>query len=182
MQLDKLVTGLDVPNDIYVVIEIPANGPGIKLELDKDSGALLVDRFMATPMYYPCNYGFVPHTLSQDGDPLDALVISPIPLISGVVARCRPIGFLAAEDDAGPDAKLLCVPMPKLTSVYDDVHEYRDLSPLMLQQIEHFFSHYQDLEPGKWMKLLGWRDAAAAKQEILDSVARYRGATPQPNF
>jgi len=99
-----------------------------------------------------------------------------------VVARCRPVGFLAAEDDAGPDAKLLCVPVPKLTSVYDDVHEYRDLSPLVLQQIEHFFSHYKDLEPGKWMKLLGWRDAAAAKAEILESVARYQSCTPQPNF
>ena len=146
MQLDKLATGVDVPNDIYVVIEIPANGPGIKLELDKESGALLLDRFMATPMYYPCNYGFVPHTLSQDGDPLDALVVAP------------------------------------MIPVYDDVHEYSDLSPLTLQQIEHFFSHYKDLEPGKWMKLLGWRNAAAAKQEILDSVARYRGATPKPNF
>ena len=182
MQLDKLATGVDVPNDIYVVIEIPANGPGLKLELDKGSGALLVDRFMATPMFYPCNYGFIPHTLSQDGDPLDVLVVSPIPLLSGVVVRCRPVGFLAAEDDAGPDAKILCVPVSKLTSVYDEVREYSDLPQLTLQQIEHFFSHYKDLEPGKWMKLLGWRDAAAARQEILDSVTRYAAATPQPNF
>ena len=159
MQLDKLVTGIDVPNDIYVVIEIPANGPGLKLELDKGSGALLVDRFMATPMHYPCNYGFVPHTLSLDGDPLDALVISPIPLISGVVVRCRAVGYLAAEDDAGPDAKLLCVPVPKLTSVYDNVQEVGDLPPLIIEQIEHFFTHYKDLEAGKWMKVHGWRDA-----------------------
>lgn len=182
MQLDKLVTGIDVPNDIYVVIEIPANGPGLKLELDKGSGALLVDRFMATPMHYPCNYGFVPHTLSLDGDPLDALVISPIPLISGVVVRCRAVGYLAAEDDAGPDAKLLCVPMPKLTSVYDNVQEVGDLPPLIIEQIEHFFTHYKDLEAGKWMKVHGWRDAAAARIEILESVARYQASSPQPNF
>lgn len=182
MQLDKLVTGLDVPNDIYVVVEIPANGPGLKLELDKGSGALLVDRFMATPMHYPCNYGFVPHTLSLDGDPLDALVISPIPLISGVVVRCRTVGYLAAEDDAGPDAKLLCLPVPKLTSVYDNVQEVGDLPPLIVEQIEHFFTHYKDLEAGKWMKVLGWRDAAAARAEILESVARYQASSPHPNF
>ena len=182
MQLDKLVTGIDVPNDIYVVIEIPANGPGLKLELDKGSGALLVDRFMATPMHYPCNYGFVPHTLSLDGDPLDALVISAIPLISGVVVRCRAVGYLAAEDDAGLDAKLLCVPVPKLTSVYDNVQEVGDLPPLIIEQIEHFFTHYKDLEAGKWMKVHGWRDAAAARTEILESVARYQASSPQPNF
>ena len=182
MQLDKLVTGLDVPNDIYVVIEIPAHGPGLKLELDKESGALLVDRFMATPMHYPCNYGFIPHTLSEDGDPLDALVLSPIPLIPGVVVQCRPIGMLATEDDAGPDAKILCVPVPRLTAEYDNVREIADVSPLLIQQIDHFFSHYKDLEPGKWMKLQGWRDAATAKKEILTSVERYQSCEPKPNF
>jgi len=182
MQLSKLVTGLDVPHDVYVVIEIPAHGPGLKLELDKESGALLIDRFLATPMHYPCNYGFIPHTLSEDSDPLDALVLCPIPLISGVVVRCRPVGVLATTDDAGPDAKILCVPMPMLTPAYDDVREIADVPPLMIQQIEHFFSHYKDLEAGKWMKLEGWRDAAAAKQEIVDCVQRYRACQPPPNF
>ena len=182
MQLHELATGLDVPNDIYVVVEIPAHGPGLKLELDKASGALLVDRFMATPMHYPCSYGFIPHTLSEDGDPLDALVVAPMPLISGVLVRCRPVGMLATEDDAGPDAKILCVPVPKLTPAYDNVREIADLSPLLIQQIEHFFSHYKDLEPGKWMKIQGWRDTAAAKQEVLTSVERYQACQPPPNF
>ncbi len=182
MQLDKLLTGRNVPDDIYVVVEIPAYGPGLKLELDKASGALLVDRFMATPMHYPCNYGFIPHTLSEDGDPLDALMISPMPLIPGVVASCRPVGVLNTEDDAGPDAKILCVPVSKLTPAYDHVMEAGDLPPLLIQQIEHFFSHYKDLEPGKWMKLQGWGDTAAAKEEILRSVQRYQACEPPPNF
>ena len=182
MQLDKLATGRNVPEDVFVVVEIPAYGPGLKLELDKASGALLVDRFMATPMHYPCNYGFIPHTLSEDGDPLDALLVSPLPLIPGVVAACRPVGVLNTEDDAGPDAKILCVPVPKLTPAYDHVQESRDLPPLLIQQIEHFFSHYKDLEPGKWMKLKGWQDAAGARREILASVERYRKSQPFPNF
>jgi len=182
MQLQELATGVDVPNDIYVVVEIPAYGPGLKLELDKRSGALLVDRFLATPMHYPCNYGFIPHTLSEDGDPLDALVIAPMPLISGVVVRCRPVGVLVTEDDAGADAKILCVPVPKLTSAYDTVQERSDLPPLLIQQIEHFFTHYKDLEPGKWMKLKGWEDTAASKREILASVERYKAFQPPPNF
>lgn len=182
MQLDKLPTGVDVPNDVYVVIEVPANGPGLKLELEKASGALVVDRFMATPMHYPCNYGFIPHTLSQDGDPLDALVLAPITLISGVVVRCRPIALLGTEDEAGLDAKVLCVPVQKLTTAYDGVTELTHLPQSVVHQIEHFFSHYKDLEPGKWMKLAGWKDAAAAKREITDCVARFQGATPRPNF
>ncbi|MFN2643802.1 MAG: inorganic diphosphatase [Burkholderiales bacterium] len=182
MQLDKLPTGVDVPQDIYVVIEIPAYGPGLKLELDKRSGALLVDRFLATPMHYPCNYGFIPHTLSEDGDPLDALVISPLPLISGVVVRCRPVGLLATEDDAGPDAKVLCVPIAKLTPAYNSVQEVRDMPALLIDQITHFFSHYKDLEPGRWMKVAGWRDASAARAEIMASVERFARLQPPPNF
>lgn len=182
MQLERLPTGSDVPNDIYVVIEIPANGPGIKLELEKDSGALLVDRFLATPMHYPCNYGFVPHTLSEDGDPLDALVISPIPLLSGVVVSCRPVALLTTTDDAGPDAKILCVPTSKVTSAFDDVNELEDVPALVVQQIEHFFAHYKDLEPGKWMSVAGWSNSAAAKEEIVTSVNRFKACKPSPNF
>jgi len=182
MLLEKLPTGLDVPNDIYVVVEIPAHGPGLKLELDKNSGALMVDRFMATPMHYPCDYGFIPHTLSEDGDPLDALVIAPLPLISGVVVRCRPVGVLLTEDDAGPDAKILCVPVSKLTAAYDHVKDMSDIHPLTIRQIEHFFSHYKDLEPGKWMRLLGWQSVETAQAEILSCVERYNTASPKPNF
>lgn len=182
MQLDKLPTGLDVPHDIHVVIEIPAFGPGLKLELEKNSGALLVDRFLATAMHYPCNYGFIPHTLSEDGDPLDALLISPLPLIAGVVVRSRPVGLLVTKDDAGPDAKVLCVPVSKVTPLYDAVEQVTQLPPLIIDQISHFFSHYKDLEPGKWMKVAGWQDAQAAKDEIVRSVARFAKCTPQPNF
>lgn len=182
VQLDKLPTGPDVPDEVYVLVEIPANGPGIKLELEKASGALLVDRFLATPMHYPCNYGFIPHTLSEDGDPLDALVLSPIPLLPGVVIACRPIAVLTTTDDAGPDAKILCVPTSKLTMAYADVNELADVPSLVVQQIEHFFSHYKDLEPGKWMNLTGWGDAKAAKGEVIASVSRYMSSRPKPNF
>lgn len=182
MQLDRLPTGRDVPHDVYVVIEIPANGPGIKLELEKASGALLVDRFLATPMHYPCNYGFIPHTLSDDGDPLDALVISPIPLLPGVVAGCRPIAVLTTTDEAGPDAKILCVPVSTVTAAYDNVRELSDVPSLIVRQIEYFFSHYKDLEPGKWMTVAGWKDASAAKDEIRASVSRFMACKPTPNF
>jgi inorganic pyrophosphatase len=182
MRLDKLPTGLNPPHDIYVLVEIPANGPGLKLELDKDSGALLLDRFLATPMHYPCNYGFIPHTLSPDGDPLDALVVSPIPLIPGIVVRCRPIGILETEDDAGIDAKVLCVPVTQLSRDFDGVRQQSDLPAPLIEQIEHFFAHYKDLEPGKWMRVKGWRDAHAASAEIVASMERYNACTPKPNF
>jgi len=182
MQLEQLPTGLDVPNDIFVLVEIPANGPGLKLELDKASGAMLVDRFLTAPMFYPCNYGFIPHTLSEDGDPLDALVVSPIPLISGVVVRCRPVAIMLTEDESGMDPKILCVPVSSVTPLYDNVKDLPDLSPLLKEQLSHFFTHYKDLEPGKWMRVLGWRDAASAKAEILESVARFAACQPTPNF
>ena len=182
MQLERLPTGPNVPDDVYVLIEIPAHGPGLKLELEKASGALLVDRFLATPMHYPCNYGFIPHTLSEDGDPLDALVLSPIPLIPGVVVRSRPVALLSTTDDAGPDAKVLCVSVSALTTAYDAVQELRDLPALIVEQITHFFSHYKDLEPGKWMSVAGWSDAAAAKAEIVESVERFKQSQPTPNF
>ena len=173
MQLEKLPTGPNVPHELYVVIEIPAYGPGIKLELEKASGALLVDRFLATPMHYPCNYGFIPHTLSNDGDPLDALVITPIPLIPGTVIGCRPVGVLVTEDDAGGDEKILCVPLPKISAQYEGVNEVADVPQGLVRQIEHFFSHYKDLEPGKWMLLKGWGDSALAKKLVLESVQRF---------
>ena len=182
MQFERLATGVHPPHDIYVVIEIPANGPGLKLELHKESGALLVDRFLATPMHYPCNYGFIPHTLSPDGDPLDALVVCAVPLIPGVVIRCRPVALLDTEDDAGVDAKVLCVPMPQLTKAYDDVRERADLPASLIGQIEHFFAHYKDLEEGKWMRVKGWRDAEGARAEIMRSIERYNASNPKPNF
>jgi inorganic pyrophosphatase len=182
MQLDKLPTGPNPPHDVYVVIEIPANGPGIKLELEKSSGALLVDRFLATPMHYPCDYGFIPHTLSLDGDPLDALVVCPIPLIPGVVIRCRPIAVLNTVDDAGPDAKILCVPARQLTAAYESVREKSDLPVGLTDQIEHFFAHYKDLETGKWMRVSGWGGAKDGATEIAASIARYQTANPKPNF
>jgi len=182
MQLDQLPAGPNVPDVFYVVVEIPAYGPGIKFELEKRSGALLVDRFLATPMHYPCNYGFIPHTLSLDGDPLDTLVITPVPLIPGIVIACRAVGMLETEDDAGIDAKILCVPIAKLTREYDHVHERGDLPANLLEQIEHFFTHYKDLEPGKWMKVKGWHDTQTARAEILASLARYAAEPSKPNF
>ena len=172
MNIDNISIGKDVPNDFNVVIEISANAPGIKYELDKDSGAVFVDRFIATPMHYPCNYGFIPSTLSEDGDPVDVLVVSPYPLPPGVIVRCRTVGMLAMEDEAGEDAKLVAVPVQKLTSNYDKVHTIEDLPEILIKQITHFFEHYKDLEPGKWVKVKGWKDAAAAKSEITSGVER----------
>jgi inorganic pyrophosphatase len=182
MNIEALSIGKDIPNDFNVVIEIPANTPGIKYELDKESGCVLVDRFMATPMHYPCDYGFIPHTLSDDGDPVDVLVVAPYPLRPGVVVRCRPLGMLEMEDESGLDAKLVAVPVTKLTPVYDDVHSIDDLQPLLLKQIAHFFEHYKDLEAGKWVKVKGWKGIEAARQEILASVQRFEAAQDKPHF
>ena len=182
MQLEKLPTGPNVPDELYVVIEIPAYGPGIKFEFEKASGALLVDRFLATPMHYPCNYGFIPHTLSLDGDPLDALVVTPVPLISGTVIACRPVGVLETEDDAGGDEKIVCVPLSRITRQYEHVHEIEALPPMLVKQIEHFFSHYKDLEEGKWMRLKGWGDSKVAKRFITESVERFAVSASTLNF
>lgn len=174
MNLDRVPAGSDLPNDCNVVIEIPMHGDPIKYEVDKATGAVFVDRFMSTAMHYPCNYGYIPQTLSADGDPCDVLVLSPVPLITGVVVRCRPIGMLKMEDEAGGDAKILAVPVDKLTAIYRDVRSPRDLPSITTLQIAHFFEHYKDLEAGKWVKLAGWVEAEEAKQEILDGVARFR--------
>jgi inorganic pyrophosphatase len=182
MNLDRVTTGRDVPNDINVIIEIPMNAEPIKYEVDKETGAMFVDRFMSTAMHYPCNYGYIPRTLSGDGDPVDVLVLSPFALITGVVLRCRPVGMLKMEDEAGEDTKLLAVPIDKLTSLYRTVNSPRDLPELTLAQIAHFFQHYKDLEPGKWVKVEGWVGPQEAKQEILDGVARYARARKKPKF
>src|SRR6478672_2498730 len=156
MSLDRVPAGADVPNDCNVVIEIPMHGEPIKYEVDKETGAVFVNRFMSTAMHYPCNYGYIPQTLSDDGDPCDVLVLSPVPLITGVVVRCRPIGMLKMDDEAGGDAKILAVPTDKLSSLYRSIETPRDLPEIQLAQIAHFFEHYKDLEPGKWVRLAGW--------------------------
>jgi inorganic pyrophosphatase len=170
MSYNQIPAGKDVPNDIYVVVEIPANHAPIKYEIDKDADALFVDRFMGTAMFYPANYGYIPQTLSEDGDALDVLVVTPYPVVPGAVVRSRVVGVLKMEDEAGIDSKLIAVPHDKLTPLYKHVQEYSDLPALLLQQIEHFFSHYKDLEPGKWVKITGWESAAVAREEILKSI------------
>jgi len=176
MSLNNVPAGKDLPNDFNVVIEIPMNGDPIKYEVDKESGALFVDRFMSTAMHYPCNYGYIPQTLSDDGDPADVLVITPIPLLPGVVVRCRPIGMLKMTDEAGGDAKLLAVPVDKLLPIYKHIQKPQDLNELTLQQIQHFFEHYKDLEKGKWVKVEGWTGPDEARAEILKSAEAYRKA------
>jgi inorganic pyrophosphatase len=170
MAFARVSAGKDVPNDINVIIEIPAQSDPIKFEVDKDSGAIFVDRFMGTTMRYPLNYGYVPHTVAGDGDPVDVLVVTPFPLQPGVVIRCRPVGLLKMEDESGVDAKVVAVPVSKLTPLYDKVHSLEDLPELLLKQTVHFFEHYKDLEPGKWVKVLGWAGVEEAKQEILAGV------------
>jgi len=182
MSLNSVPSGKDIPNDFNVIIEIPAHGEPIKYEVDKDTGAMFVDRFMSTAMHYPCNYGYIPHTLSDDGDPVDVLVITPIPLLTGVVVRCRPVGMLKMQDEAGDDAKLLAVPVDKLTNLYRDIESPRDLPESLLNQISHFFEHYKDLEAGKWVKVQGWVGAEEAKAEIVAGVQRYQAAPEKPNF
>jgi len=182
MNLDRVNSGKDVPNDINVIIEIPSHSDPVKYEVDKETGAMFVDRFMNTAMHYPCNYGYVPHTLSEDGDPVDVLVVTPVPLISGSVIRCRPIAVLKMTDEAGPDSKILAVPIDKLCTLYRQTHGPEDMPEQLLAQIAHFFEHYKDLEPNKWVKVEGWSDAAAAKAEIMASLARFQAAPEKPCF
>ncbi len=174
MGLEHLSAGKQVPDDINVVIEIPSNNNPIKYEVDKDSGMVMVDRFLGTAMFYPCEYGFVPHTLSEDGDPVDVLVVSPYSLIPGSVIRCRPVGMLRMTDESGKDAKILAVPINKLTPRYQHVQKPEDLGKELIAAIEHFFKHYKDLEPDKWVKVDGWEPVESARQEILASIERYQ--------
>jgi inorganic pyrophosphatase len=176
MRLDAIAIGKNPPEDINVVVEVPIGGEPIKYEMDKEAGTIVVDRFLYTPMRYPGNYGFVPHTLSEDGDPIDVLVANTRPIIAGAVINVRPIGVLIMEDDGGGDEKIIAVPSPKLTQRYAHVHNYTDLPEISWKQIEHFFLHYKDLEPGKWVKLKGWGDAAMAKKLILEAVERAKKA------
>ena len=171
MGFDLVPAGKDVPNDINVIIEIPAQADPIKFEVDKDSGAVFVDRFMGTSMRYPINYGYVPHTIAGDGDPVDVLVVTPFPLAPGVVIRCRPVGVLKMEDESGVDAKVVAVPVSKLTPLYDKVQTTDDLPELLMKQTAHFFEHYKDLEPGKWVKVTGWGTVDEARKEITDGLA-----------
>jgi len=182
MSLHEVPVGRDVPNDLNVIIEIPMNSPAIKYEVDKASGAIFVDRMLKTAMHYPCNYGYVPHTICGDGDPVDVLVVMPLALEPGVVVRCRPVGLLRMEDEAGDDAKVIAVPVTEITGLYRDVEELDDIDELLRLQIAHFFAHYKDLERGKWVKVEGWGDAAAAKKEVLDAVARFNDTPDKPNF
>ena len=173
MSLDNVTAGKNLPEHFNVIIEIPMNADPIKYEVDKESGAIFVDRFMGTAMHYPCNYGYVPKTISDDGDPVDVLVITPFPLIPGVVVSCRAIGILLMEDEAGGDAKILAVPENKILSIYTHWQKPEDMNPLRLNQIKHFFEHYKDLEPGKWVKTRGWEGPKSAHQEILQGIERY---------
>lgn len=173
MSLNDVPAGKSVPDEVNVIIEIPAYSAPVKYEVDKDTGALWVDRFMATCMQYPANYGYVNNTLSNDGDPVDVLVMTPHPLVHGSVIPCRPVGVLNMTDESGEDAKVIAVPKDKLSSIYRDIQDINDVPELLKQQIEHFFSRYKDLEPNKWVKIDGWNDVEAAKKEITDSVARY---------
>jgi inorganic pyrophosphatase len=175
MSYNQIPAGKELPHDIYVAIEIPANSSPIKYEIDKDFDALMVDRFMATPMFYPANYGYIPNTLSEDGDPLDVLVVTPYPVVPGSVIRARPIGILNMSDEAGQDAKLLAVPHDKLSVLYKDVKEPSDLPELLIKQIEHFFENYKDLEAGKWVKVDGWAGSEAAMAEVTKAAAAYKG-------
>jgi inorganic pyrophosphatase len=172
MRIDAIAIGHDPPHDVNVVIEVSIGGEPIKYEMDKLAGTLVVDRFLHTPMRYPGNYGFVPHTLSEDGDPIDVLVANTRPIVPGAVINVRPIGVFKMQDDSGLDEKIIAVPMPKLTKRYAHVNNYTDLPEITSQQIEHFFAHYKDLEPGKWVKVIGWGDAAEARRLISEAIAR----------
>tara|TARA_B100000767_G_scaffold85884_1_gene82570 strand:+ start:65 stop:592 length:528 start_codon:yes stop_codon:yes gene_type:complete len=175
MSYQNIPAGKDLPNDIYVVIEIPANSSPVKYEIDKDADALFVDRFMASPMFYPANYGYINNTLADDGDALDVLVVTPYPVVPGSVIRCRPVGVLNMTDESGEDAKLLAVPHEKLTQAYNDVHNITDLPQMLRNNIKEFFENYKNLEKGKWVKVESWEGVDAAKAKIQVAAAAYKG-------
>ena len=175
MSYQNIPAGKDLPNDIYVVIEIPANSSPVKYEIDKDADALFVDRFMASPMFYPANYGYINNTLADDGDALDVLVVTPYPVVPGSVIRCRPVGVLNMTDEAGVDAKLVAVPHKKLTQAYNDVHDITDLPEMLRNNIKEFFENYKNLEKGKWVKVESWEGVDAAKVKIQAAAALYKG-------
>ena len=174
MRIDAIKIGDNPPEDVNVLIEVPVGGHPIKYELDKNAGTLVVDRFLYTPMTYPGNYGFVPHTLSEDGDPIDVLVCNSRPLVPGCVINVRPVGVLVMEDNAGQDEKIIAVPSRHLSKRFDNVENYSDLPDITVQQIQHFFEHYKDLEPGKWVKIGDWMDAGEARRLIVEAIERAR--------
>lgn len=182
MNFEKVPSGNDLPHDFNVIIEIPMNADPIKYEIDKDSGAIFVDRFMMTAMHYPANYGYIPHTIADDGDPVDVLVHTPFPLVPGVVVRCRALGVLNMDDEAGGDAKLLAVPVDKICPLFAHLRSIADIPEIRLRQIQHFFEHYKDLEAGKWVKVAGWGGVQDAHNEILRGVDNYAKAKDKPNF
>ena len=182
MNLDRVGPGRNPPDEINVIIEIPLHGEPVKYELDKATGALFVDRYLNTSMVYPCNYGYIPKTLALDGDPVDVLIATPMPIIHGAVIRCRPIGLLAMTDEAGDDSKILTIPIDKVSKFHHEVHSPDDLQPALLNQITHFFEHYKDLETEKWVKVEGWKGAEAAKREIVDSLERYAHSPEEIHF
>lgn len=173
MNIDRIEIGSDTPNVVNVIIEIPAASSPVKYEVEKESGALVVDRFMSAPIFYPANYGFIPHTLADDGDAMDVLVVTPSPLVHNCVIPARPIGVLEMTDEAGRDSKILAVPAHGLHSSSDHIQSHTDLPPLLLEQIEHFFEYYKVLDKDKWVKIDGWNNAAAAKKAIMDSIQLY---------
>jgi len=172
MRIDKIAPGRNVPDDVNVIVEVPVGGEPIKYELDKESGTLVVDRFLYTSMRYPGNYGFIPHTLSGDGDPVDVLIANSRAIAPGAVISVRPVGVLLMEDNAGKDEKIIAVPSQHISQRFDSIANYKDLPEITLSQIEHFFAHYKDLEPGKWVKILRWGDATEARQMILEGIER----------
>lgn len=176
MDISKIATGQSVPDDLNVIIEVPLGGEPIKYEIDKASGAMFVDRFLYTSMRYPCNYGFLPHTLSLDGDPIDVMVVGQRALVPGAVVRARPVGVLLMEDDGGTDEKILAVPHTKLTRFYEKTRDFTDLPDILIERIAHFFAHYKDMEPGKWVRIEGWEGVDVAKRLITESVARYQAS------
>ncbi|MGQ9658995.1 MAG: inorganic diphosphatase [Thermochromatium sp.] len=182
MDLSKVSRGDNPPYILNVIIEIPAHSEPVKYEMDKKTGAMFVDRFMSTAMHYPCNYGYVPHTLSSDGDPVDVMVVTPYPLIPGSVVKCRPIGLLKMTDESGDDAKILALPIDALYKGYRQVESFRDMPQHLLDQIAHFFEHYKDLDEGKWVRIAGWGDREEAHREILDSIRMFEEAPEKPAF
>jgi inorganic pyrophosphatase len=176
MRIDAISAGRNPPEEVNVIVEVPVGGEPIKYEMDKEAGTLVVDRFLYTSMRYPGNYGFIPHTLSGDGDPCDVLIANQRGIIPGAVVACRPVGVLKMNDEAGGDEKIVAVPIPKLTRRYESVHEYTDLPEITRQQIEHFFAHYKDLETSKWVKVVGWGDAAEARRMIVEGLERDKAA------
>ena len=182
MNLDRVGPGDNPPDEVNVIIEIPLRSEPVKYELDKETGALFVDRYLNTSMVYPCNYGYIPRTLALDGDPVDVIIATTMPIIHGAVMRCQPIAMLDMEDEAGDDSKILAIPLHKVSKFHHEVTSYEDLQPALINQIVHFFEHYKDLEPEKWVKVKGWQDAEAAKKEITESLERYKASPEKLHF